>query len=407
VIENPCVEIAQRARAAAALIALDSAKTPAGPAWSTLRLAPDPGLRVELSDWLVRSQVDAEVLVNRLDSESDVSVRRQLIQTLGALDHLQLPTPVCASLTGRLAAMYRDDPDPGVHSSLTDLLRRWGIVPVLERINADRAGKPREWRHWYVIPAGLTMAVLDVPEMHRPLPPKPGQPPARFAIATTETPLALFQQFDPDHAKRRNKEYNPAPPAHPDAPADTVSYFDAARFCNWLGQRDGIPQTEWCYQRGEDEGVWLLVSDFLSRRGYRLPTIQEWEYAARAGTTTDRYFGQDLTYIDDYAWHRENTGPHPEPIGRLRPNDFGLFDAIGNLEELCFNPRPTLKMRNCKCRSLLETGLCEASAEAQRGSSFTGPTHSQSVRERPTERDDVWPNEAWIYTGFRVVKIER
>jgi Protein kinase domain/Sulfatase-modifying factor enzyme 1 len=404
-IENPQYDVAKRVRAAAALIALDSVKSPAGPAWSALRLAPDPGLRVELITWLIRSNDNIDILANRLDAEPDVSVRRQLIQTLGAFGHLQPPTTVSASLSGRLVAMYRDDPDPGIHSSLAYLMRRWGMNRDLELINADRAGKPREWRRWYVIPGGITMAVIDVSETHRPLPPEPGQPPARFAIATTETPLALFQKFDPNHAARRDKEYNPAPAAHPDAPADALSYFDAARFCNWLSEREGVPKSEWCYRPGDAEGAWYLVPDFAVRQGYRLPTVPEWEYAARAGTTTDRYFGQDVAHIDDYAWHRDNT-VHPEPVGRLRPNDFGLFDTIGNLAELCFNPKPTLVLK-CNCRSLRETGLCEGRAEAQKGNAFTGATHDQRVRTGSPGLDHVWPADAFVFTGFRVVKNER
>jgi formylglycine-generating enzyme required for sulfatase activity len=331
-----------------------------------------------------------------------------LIQTLGALGHLQPPRTVSPSLPGRLVAMYRDDPDPGIHSSLAYLLRRWGMAADIERITAERTGMPRAWRHWYVNPAGITMAVLDVPESYRPLPPEPGQPPERFAIATTETPLALFQQFDPDHASRRNEEYDPAPSAHPDSPADTVSYFDAARFCNWLSEREGIPQSEWCYRRGDAAGVWVLLPDYLSRLGYRLPTVQEWVYAARAGTATDRYFGDDLARIDDYSWHRDNNrGHHPEPIGRLRPNDFGLFDAIGNVEELCFNPKPT----HCLCQScrptMRKTTECEARAVIQKGSSFTGAKSDLTVRMRMSDTDDIWPDARYVYTGVRVVKKER
>jgi formylglycine-generating enzyme required for sulfatase activity len=309
-------------------------------------------------------------------------------------------------LLGRLAAIYRDDPDPGVHSSLAYLLRRWGMDRDLALINADRAGKPREWRHWYVNPAGLTMAVLEVPETCRPLPPELGQPPERFAIATTETPLRLFQEFDAGHAARRNKEYNPAPPAHPDAPADTLSYFEAARFCNWLSEREGIPQSQWCYQPGDAKGVWVLVPDYLSHRGYRLPTVQEWEFAARANTTTDQYFGQNLAQIDDYAWHRENS-VHPEPIGRLRPNDFGLFDVIGNVEEWCFNPTPAITPQRCaSCQSLRTMGLCEQQLEATKGGSFARAKQDQAVRQRHQTLDAEFPFVSNTYSGFRVVKNE-
>ena len=387
------------------MIALDGVKTPAGTAWSALRLAHDPGLRVELLDWLVRSKVDIDVLVNRLDTEPDVSVRRQLIQTLGAFGHLQPHMNISDSLPARLVAMYRDDPDPGIHSSLAYLLRRWGMDRELELINADRSGKPREWRHWYVNPAGITMAVLDVPETNRPLPPEPGQPPERFAIATTETPLTLFQQFDRNHATRRNEHYNPAPPAHPDAPADTVSYFGAAHFCNWLSEREGIPQKEWCYRPGDAAGVWVLVPDYLSRLGYRLPTVQEWVYAARGGTSTDRYFGDDLAHIDDYSWHRENNpGHHPEPTRAPEAQRFRPVRRDRQSGRVVLQPDTDTMPLSIVQRERAQTGLCEARLQVQKGSSFTGAKVHQTVRERPTAKDEIWPDEAWVYTGFRIVK---
>ena len=131
-----------------------------------------------------------------------------------------------------------------------------------------------------------------------------------------------------------------ATPPGPEMPVGAVSYDEAARFCNRLSQEEGLPPEDWCYLPGETPGAMVLAPDFPRRRGYRLPTLREWEYAARAGTTTDRYFGRSLRHADAYAWYNRNTDNHAEPVGRKRPNDFGLFDTLGNLLEWCYNPDP-------------------------------------------------------------------
>ena len=125
------------------------------------------------------------------------------------------------------------------------------------------------------------MAILDIPDHDRPLPPEPGAPPPRFAIAITEVPLALFQKFDPRHADRRKEEYGTLPETDVEAPADALNYFEAARFCNWLSELEHIPPDQWCYRPGKDEGTMVLAPDYPRLRGYRLPTIPEWDFAAR------------------------------------------------------------------------------------------------------------------------------
>ncbi|MFH1377937.1 MAG: SUMF1/EgtB/PvdO family nonheme iron enzyme [Planctomycetota bacterium] len=92
-------------------------------------------------------------------------------------------------------------------------------------------------------------------------------------------------------------------------PAADISWNDAEEFCNRLSQK-----TEY------------LIT---------LPTEAQWEYACRAGTTTQWYFGDEEYLLDDYAWYRWFVGFFSRPVGQKRPNSFGLYDIHGNVREWC------------------------------------------------------------------------
>ena len=124
-------------------------------------------------------------------------------------------------------------------------------------------------------------------------------------------------------------------------PAWNLSWFDAVRFCMRKTDTDSFDQ---CYDTSRGRPDWRCD---ISRSGYRLPTEAEWEYACRAKSTTDFYWGRnaesypttltDSIEISLYAiWiGLSSTTLECRLVGHRQPNAFGLYDMAGNLWEWC------------------------------------------------------------------------
>ena len=91
-----------------------------------------------------------------------------------------------------------------------------------------------------------------------------------------------------------------------DHPVVRISWNDADAFCKWLSKEEG--------------------------KTYRLPTEAEWEYACRAGTSTAYSFGDDRAELAEHAWFDQS---ETHPVGKKKPNAWGLYDMHGNAEEWC------------------------------------------------------------------------
>ncbi len=108
-------------------------------------------------------------------------------------------------------------------------------------------------------------------------------------------------------------------------PVEQLTWLTATKFCNARSERDGLAP---CYD------METRTCNF-DADGYRLPTEAEWEYACRAGTVTDYYFGVDPGRLGRNGWFKDNSYDSHHPVKMKAPNAFGLYDMAGNVEEWC------------------------------------------------------------------------
>lgn len=231
----------------------------------------------------------------------------------------------------------------------------------------------------------------------------------RFAMSTTEVSKDQFHDYQ--SPVKVDAKYNFAK----GAPMSNVSWHRAAQYCNELSRRQGIPPDEWCYFADGDRAY--VRPDHLSKRGFRLPTEWEWEYAARGGTTTTTYHCGDLPdLLTKYEWYvRSNFAKVYEeppvyeclmPVGELLPNQYGMFDMLGNAQEWCANYAGPLRELPSfpdviDDDQFLPEFFVRADMDMRnRGGKYWSP----GIHVRPVSKSYDRAKYGFEYVGFRVVQ---
>jgi formylglycine-generating enzyme required for sulfatase activity len=390
----------RKANAAIALLRLSQPEA----VWPWLAASPDPRVRALLSDQSIRFGVRADLLAERLAVERDPVVRQAVLLALGDLRPALAP----GKLPEQVAHLYATDPSPAVHSGAEWLLRCWGRDDELRMI--DSSLKSTAHGGWSVNSQGQTMVIVPSPVTFRMGPPasqthrhSDETPHHRhigraFAIAAHETTVAQFLKFRPDLPY--DHRISPAR----DGPIVNVNWYEALKYCRWLSDMEHIPEEQMCYPRLEQIGPGMVLpNDLLRRTAYRLPTEAEWEYACGAQTATGWSFGDSDDLLHSYAWLVTNSSVFVHPVGRLRPNQFGLFDLHGNASEWCQTPHTPHP--------------ATAVGEVVEDEDFGSVTDADSRRElrgghyreissftRTSARAALEAKNHYSYTGFRVAR---
>jgi formylglycine-generating enzyme required for sulfatase activity len=197
-----------------------------------------------------------------------------------------------------------------------------------------------------------------------------------FWMAVTEVTNAQYEQFDRNHHNLRGKL---GFSKMDDEAVVFVSWHQAVEFCKWLSKKEG--------------------------KTYRLPTEAEWEYACRAGTTTDYHTGSDLpkefqknarmSWFPDPARSRKDSAIVPLTVGLTKPNPWGLFDMHGNVEEWCYDCYGPYSGNNQTDPVGFESGDFRVTRGGSHGTKISFLRSANRLGTLPADK-------SWII-GFRVV----
>jgi formylglycine-generating enzyme required for sulfatase activity len=322
-------------------------------------------------------------------SQSSLYRVRWLLSPLAALAALQALT----APEGRPAPLPRPATEVPEHKDYTETIPgskvRFRMVAIPggtfvmgSRDGEKGRGKDEGPRHRVKVAPfwmGRTEVTWDEYDLfRRPAPPATGKKPAPGSADAVTRPSPPYIDEYRDFGREGY-------------PVVGITHHAAMEYCRWLSRKTG--------------------------KAYRLPTEAEWEYACRAGTRTAYPFGNDPKDLPGYAWYEKNSGESTHPVGKKKPNRWGLYDMHGNVAEWCLD-----HYRGDYYRTFPEGRLALAPVNlptadpyphVARGGSWADPaawcrSAARRGSDKSWNRTDPDPSIWWLadadFVGFRVAR---
>lgn len=218
-----------------------------------------------------------------------------------------------------------------------------------------------------------------------------------FKMAETET--TVWQYFLFQRATKHREPSTPTWQWKGDNPIVNISWYDATFYLNWLTERRGLQKGyELSNKRGNEPYINYDVFIDDDKKGYRLPTEAEWEFAARGGMKTKGYTFSGSDDIEEVAWYSTNSKSQTHSVRAKKANELGLFDMSGNVWEWCNDWYDEYNLKMVKN----PRGAKEGSSRVIRGG-FWGSSDDDC---RVSNRDFDDPYSHNYGYGFRCVRYD-
>jgi formylglycine-generating enzyme required for sulfatase activity len=406
---NRAYDLAQRRRANVLIAMWQLGDNDA--ALRALRYDADPALRAWLIELLAPLDVSVDTLWALANSTDDDGTRQALLLAIGQADFAGMGQSDRQTLAAAVLQIYRTSPDAGVHSACRWLLiNRLGAADNVRIADSSLKSGVNPSRKWYVGPNGHLFTVFfgarhfamgsPVQELSREEDEALHEEsiPHGFAISTEEVTIAQCRKL---RGRFFNTRYSPTE----DCPANNISWFDAAAYCRALSELEGLSEDQMCYPSIDQIRAGMkLPENWQERTGYRLPTEAEWEYACRSDVAASRFCGPGDELLSRYAWYLNDSDNRAWPVGLLKPNNFGLFDVLGNVGERCQDSMVsyTSDAKHAAAGESTQEQLAVNidSMRAIRGGNFDhGEENLRSARRNANSAGDEW-----AIVGFRIAR---